>query len=281
MSSVVAICQTDAIHLVTDGAMYDRDGLVTGFQSKIIPLHSAKSVIAVRGAGWAFLPLEAFLRFATSFDQALERLPDLMERMIAGHIAELGTDIHPAEREFEVTIAGWSSKYGRLMVAVASTFAPCDPKDSTGDSHQPGYRQFVPWEAARAYTAPLIDVQGVLGREIATVGDVNELAGEVDGFALHCAQRVTPGLYYGTPVHMIGGFAEHTRITRQGFETKVIREWPDAIGQKITPEGAVPLDLVQHALVTQAAAQVAAEELQEACLSAQIMAVLPVLDAAA
>jgi hypothetical protein len=281
MSSVVAICQTDAIHIITDGAMYDRKGVVLGFQSKIIPLHLAKSVIAVRGASWAALPLEGILRFADSFDQVLDRLPDLMERMIAAHIEELGPDLHPADREFEVTAAGWSAKFGRLMVAVASSFKACDPDDSTGDSHQAGYQQFVPWEAPRAFTAPLIDVQGVLGRQIATVGDINELDGEVDGFALHCAQRVTPGFYYGKPVHLIGGFAELTTVMRNGFEKKVIHEWPDAIGQNISPEGAVPVELAERAMVAQAAAQEAARELQEACLSAQIVAVPPVLDIAA
>lgn len=281
MSSVVAICQTDAIHIITDGAMYDRNGAVLGFQSKIIPLHLAKSVIAVRGASWAALPLEGILRFADSFDQALERLPDLMERMMASHIEELGADLHPADREFEVTIAGWSAKFGKLMVAVASTFKPCDENDGADDSHQAGYQQFVPREAPRAFTAPLIDVQGVLGRQITTVGDINEMDGAIDGFALHCAQRVTPGFYFGKPAHLIGGFAELTTVTRNGFEKRVIHEWPDTIGRKITPEGAVPLELAERAMVAQTAAQETARELQEACLSAQIIAVPPVLDIAA
>lgn len=281
MSSVVAICQTDAIHLVTDGALYDHEGTVTAFQSKIIPLRSAGSVLALRGASWAAGPLTLILGAADSFDQAIDRLPDLMERMVIQFNDKLGLDVPSVDRDFEVTIAGWSSKYGRFVVAVASSYIPCDPDDSSGNSHQPDYQQFVPREAPKAYTAPLIDVQGVLGREIITMGDVNALDGGVDGFALHCAQRVTPGIYCGKPVHLIGGFAELTTITRAGFESRIIREWPDAVGQKIAPEGAVPLALINRAMVTQAAAEEAGRELQEACLSAQIMAVPPVLDVAA
>jgi len=281
MSSVVAICQTDAIHLVTDGALYDDDGTVVGFNSKVIPLHLANSVLALRGASWAAAPLELILGAASSFDQAIERLPDLMERMIVQFNEKLGPDVSWVDRDFEVTIAGWSSKYGRFVVAVASSFAPDDPNDTTSDSHQPGYQQFIPREAPRAYTAPLIDVQGVLGREIATMGDVNELNGEVDGLALHCAQRVTPGIYCGKPRHLIGGFAELTTITRDGLKSKILREWPDAVGKKIAPEGGVPIALLEQAMTTLAAAEEAARALQEACLSSQIMAVPPVLDVAA
>lgn len=281
MSSVVAICQTDAIHLITDGAMYDRNGVVVGLQSKIIPLHLAKCVLAVRGSNWAALPLESILRFADSFDIVIERLPDLMERMIAVHTEELGPDLHSAVRDFEVTVAGWSAKFGRLMVAVASTFNACDPNDSAGGSYQTGYQRFVPLEAPRAYTAPLVDVQQVLGRQITTVGDINELDGAADSFALHCAQRVTPGAYYGKALHLIGGFAEHTVVTRDGFEKRVMHEWPDEVGQIIVPEGAVPVELARRALDAHAEAQDAAKKFEEACLSAQLVAVPPLLAAAA
>lgn len=269
MSSLIAIQQTDAIHLITDGAQYDHEGVVLNIASKVVHLRRSNCVFAVRGSHWAVLPLEFCLRLFGSLDAIVEALPPILRLMLCEYEkaqADQGADAHPVDRHFEVTIAGWSDRMQRMVALVASTWAVRDPDDQTGLSYQVGYVPCTPWLPAQGYSQPPVDWVGVLGRAFDTQAHVDAFDPVTDGLALHEAQRVEGGAYLGRAAYLVGGFAELTTVRRDGVERQILCEWPDAIGETITPAGAAPIDLLQAVLdadqVLRAAEQQKADAVQ-------------------
>ncbi|RJG51807.1 hypothetical protein D0Z70_22520 [Sphingobium terrigena] len=245
MSAIVILQQTDAIHLITDGATYRDDGTVLEIRSKVTPLPAANCALAMRGGTWACQPLAAALSLCGSFDEIAEVLPDVVAGMTATYEIYFGDrPSHP--KHFEIVIAGWSDNMDRMVAAVALTRQRNDPDDPTGfstfDIYEPG-TLFVPGQGC---TIPAIDIEATLGRSLTTQADIDALDPGMDGFTLHAAQRREPGLYRGRAAYIIGGFAELTTVTRHGIESQVIHEWPDAVGQKITPVDAPPLEVAQR-----------------------------------
>ncbi len=251
MSSIIAIQQTDAIHLITDGAKYDHDSVVLNIASKVVHLRRSNCVFARRGAHWAVLPLEFCLRLFGSLDAIVEALPAILRRMLAEYDkvqAERAAEPHPIDQHFEITIAGWSDRMQRMVALVSSTWAVRDPHDQTGLSYQVGYVPCTPWLPAQGYSQPPVDWEGVLGRPFNTQAHVDAFDPVADGLALHGAQRLEGGTYLGKAAYLVGGFAELTTVRRDGVERQILCEWPDAIGKTITPAGAAPIDLLQAVL---------------------------------
>lgn len=250
MSSVAIIQHSDAIHLITDGAQYDHDGVVTNLASKVHDLPLSGCVIAFRGASWPQVPLVTMLGLAPTFDALLDMLPDAFKIVTGFRDAVKGTDGDPRDREFEVTIAGWSERAERMAAAVAVSFNPRDPADVTGLSFLDGYYPGAPCAPGGVQTYPPVDVEHVLGRPIATMEDLDSLDPLLDGFALHVAQRVAGGTYGGRAVYLVGGFAELTSVRRDNIRRQIIHEWPDIVGAKIAPEGALPVEDLQALMDT-------------------------------
>ena len=248
MSSIIVIQQTDAVHLITDGAYYDHNGVITDIRSKVIHLPHSNCAFAMRGASWPRAALTFPLQFADSLDDVVDMLPNLMRAMVSTFDNMYGPDASPLDRNFEVTVAGWSDRLQRMVAGVASTWEPRDPNDVTEISYLNGYECCVPWVPGQGYTAPAIDIQAVLGRAIDTQGDIDAIDPEQDGFKIHLAQRREGGVYGGKGAYLIGGFAELTTVRRDGISRRILREWPDQVGHKIIPEGAAPLEMLQAAL---------------------------------
>lgn len=253
MSSVIVIQQTDAIHLITDGAQYDQTGLVVSLNSKAAHLRRSNCAFAIRGASWPKTPLTILLNVLESLDEIVENLPPMLRVMLSEYdklqaFADGKND--PVKRNFEVTIAGWSDRMQRMVALVASTWAVADPDDQTGVSCQPGYVPCTPWIPAQGYSQPPLDWAGVLGRPFNDQSDVDAIDPIEDGFALHEAQRNEGGTYCGHAVYLIGGFAELTTVRRDRVEQQIIHEWPDAVGEYISPAGAPPLELLRSLIAT-------------------------------
>lgn len=247
MSAIVILQQTNAIHLITDGATYRDDGTVQEFRSKVTHLPAANCALAMRGGTWACQPLAAALSLCCSFDEIADVLPDVVKGMMATYdIYFSDQPSHP--KHFEIVIAGWSDNMDRMVAAVALSRQRNDPDDPTGFSTFDIYERGTLLVPGQGCTIPAIDMEATLGRSLTTQADIDALDPEMDGFLLHAAQRREPGLYSGRAAYIIGGFAELTTVTRHGLESRVIHEWPDVIGQKITPADAPPLEVAQRAV---------------------------------
>lgn len=248
---------------------YDHEGVIVGFKSKVVRLPASNVVFALRGGDWPRMPLEYALQFFSSFDQIIDGLPQLMRAMLAEYDAQ-APNAHPADRHFEVTVAGWSDKLGRMVAGVVLTFDPWDPNDSTGVSHLDGYRSCVPWLPVHTYSAPPQDFEAIIGRPIITQADIDALDPERAGLAVHTAQRVEGGVYCGRAAYLVGGFAELTSVRLSGIESRVIHEWPDAVGETIKPVGGVPLECIQAVIDAEQAKNEAIQAYQAACVLAQL-----------
>ncbi len=261
MSSIVVIQQTDAVHFITDGASYDHNGVVVRIGSKVEELPRSNCIVALRGGGWAASALHFALHLLDSFDAIIDALPNLMPFMLAKFDGLRAASVHPLERHFEVTVAGWSERMDRFAAGVVLTFEPFDCADETGISHMAGYQQFMPFLPGQCYTAPPADVQAAIGRELMTQEDVDAIDPLLDGFHIHEWQRIQGGLYAGQVAYIIGGFAELTTVRKDGIERRIIHEWPDVIGRKITPAGAPSLEALETARAAEKAYHAAMQDL--------------------
>jgi hypothetical protein len=125
MTAINVICQNRHIHILSDGAHRDPEGKLVALGQKVFPLAALNSAIAVRGPS-----LFAFLLFtligSAGFDTGVDQMIDGLERTVrranqhfddwASKISDNhGADNHGSDNhvlEFELFVAGWSSKGG-------------------------------------------------------------------------------------------------------------------------------------------------------------------------
>jgi hypothetical protein len=164
-------------------------------------------------------------------------LPKHMQQMVAV-FDQLGGDVSPIYRHFQVTVAGWSDTLNSWASGIASTYETRDPDDVTGLSHLNGYQPFIPYQGAPVCCVPAVESE-VLGRDVVTQDDINGLDPERDALLLVQAQRLTPVIDGTFQVqYLVDGFAELVTLSAQGVSRKILCEWPDECGKLITPEGA-------------------------------------------
>ncbi len=249
MSSIVAITQTNAVHLITDGASYDPDGVVQAIGQKAEELPVSNCVYVVRGANYPRMPLSFLLWGQPSFDAIMDQLATIVERVLEMYNVLADGKAPPVQQHFEVTVAGWSNERQSWAVGIASTFQPCDPHDAQGVSYIDGYQPFVPFLAAPAYSLPVVDGAAVLGRTLETQEDIDSFDPVRDGLLVHEAQRLVYGhVGDGRLQYLVGGFAELVSVSRDGINRRILREWPDRVGELITPEGGQTIEDVRAAL---------------------------------
>ena len=126
---------------------------------------------------------------------------------------------------FDLVIAGWSDERRR-----GETYVLTDH----------GRYGFPPW-TLKDFGKVLI-----MPADAETMGRIRltprELEGHLDpvrdGLRILEAQRHTKGLQGAEtePSHGVGGFAQLTTITAREITTRILKWWPDLIGQKLNPE---------------------------------------------
>lgn len=238
MSSIISIEQTDAVHIITDSAIYGADGVVRRFKRKVVELPLSNCVFVLRGADYPCTALSLLLFQYDSLDAIMNNIPKHMQQMLAVFDQLNEGDIAPIHRHFQVTVAGWSDDLNSWAAGIASTYEACDPNDVTGISYLTGYQPFIPYQGAPAYCVPAVE-SAVLGRDIVTQEDIDGFDPERDGLLLIQAQRLTPVIDGAFQVqYLVGGSAELVTLSAQGVSRKILCEWPDECGQLITPEGA-------------------------------------------
>lgn len=223
MSSVIIIRQARRIALLTDGAAYDADGLLTGMTPKVIPLPHLNAAVAVRGIGAALALVAAWLTInVSSYDDIEHKLPDFLHELTPDGIV-LG-----AQGAFDFFVAGFSLARGSDSYVLANHALTA------------GLEPFVPIR-----TGPLCIGPGTpeFQRELYAlyplgVTSVEELDAEDFGLKVMEAQRRRKFPMYndgGEGFHMVGSFAQLTDIRPDRIETRILRRWNDPMGQPIRP----------------------------------------------
>lgn len=211
MSALIAVCGPDAVHLLTDAVRMTPDGIVWEITRKQAILKNGAAA-----AGIGFSP--ACLRFAQladacakNFDEMVAATPRLW--------AEARSTLSTKEKELRcaAVFAGWSEKGTRLklhlILAEGGTYADAvvyaaGPTESADVLVDPFVKRFA--------------------------ADPNSFDARRDGVELMEGMRLHHPRQFGRlrwPA--VGGFVQHTVITRTDVETEIIHHWPDTVGRHI------------------------------------------------
>lgn len=238
MSAFVSFQDSNEICLLTDGAAYDVDGIVRYLGRKVTIGKVARIAVTTRGnhvMGRQYQQELCNQADADGVDHALEAFAIALPRL----------GMRPKLRGFdrmEWHICAWSETRGLIRLSAHNlpyTWSGEEPLTLTPANPAKSY-QALPGAGAEQLFA--------CGVQPRAVGE--SLSHWVDriGAAFMEAQRRTKGQPTGVDCDaqfVVGGQADLTVVTRDGVAVKMLRKWPDRIGEPIDPfggaENVVPL----------------------------------------
>lgn len=225
--------------VMTDGAAYDRDGVVGGFGLKCAALPHLGAALATRGSMTA-LPFYAAILGSTftTFDGLVARGAGTIEAIYDGRLYDFARS---GESEIELILAGWSTARGRAeSYAIASTVSEWGIA---------GAEPFQMQELPPATTAPTILEPGFAERlGFRSYDDFEWFDPVKHGLLImeqqrrqrhHCTTAKDGGEH-----HIVGAFCLSTEIVEGQVLQRVLRRWPDMIGERIQPGEDRELELV-------------------------------------
>ena len=225
MTAINAIIKRKVAYLLTDTAVYDRDGIVRGFASKVMAVPHLGMAIATRGpyAMLGVLGSEVALEFST-FSDFVSRCPDFLRSFQDRHFnlfAEAG------ETEFDLVAVGWCE---REQASYAVTISSRDYSETAGGS--------LPFTISRHVAAfgPSPTTEMFKSHSVRP-GAL--LSGDPETSLLKLAeiqrQASWPiGSGGSAKGHIVGGGAILAVVGEQGIQMRCVHRWPDTVGQKIS-----------------------------------------------
>lgn len=238
MSAYLIVERQDRLHLFTDGMAIKPDGVASWIRRKIHHLDNGSGVIFGRGSYEIFTAVADHANGAGwGFDATVEAIPHIAPTCRDQVVRQFG----PCW-QWEIGLAGWSDARQRLE---AYLWPDHDLHDDTGlPAHT--LSSMLPWYAAPPSDETHIEALG-WARQGLEVGFWRQVGGHLlgnsfeprrDGLAFMEGQRLTPaieGEQAAVGSFGVGGFCLWTEITATGCADKVLRIWPDKIGEKIEP----------------------------------------------
>lgn len=215
MSAMNCFIGTNDVHLFTDGANYDTDagGEVRGISSKVLPIPHLCAVVCSVGTGWAttMIGVELTLTHVADLEDLIEAFPSIVLST-----AQKAENI-PAMPPIGITnflLCGWSEVSGPVAYSLW-----------TADM-----------DGCRAYEMNQVrDYRSPSNRHIQRM-DIRPHEDEQQGLALMQVQRDTLGVLRDGSNrcgHLVGGFCQHTVVSKDGIYMKAIHRWDDSIGAAI------------------------------------------------
>lgn len=228
MSAIITLLARQAAHVFTDGAGYDQNGKLLQFLTKAYPVPQARLVVSTRGHGIATAALGSLFGSMQSLDEARDRAIGTLEfaESHLGHVWQLSAD----RGAVQVVVAGLDSE-GR---PAAFTLANCDCGPDV-----PAWK-VVPIEGLAVMpSTPQIapEIMGLIDGKRSfddiTDADCVEIMEVVRRHRLPVIGRDDLAAVYA-----IGGFIQATSVSAEGISTRILRRWPDRIGERISPVAA-------------------------------------------
>ncbi|MGV2981192.1 hypothetical protein ACERNI_13435 [Camelimonas sp. ID_303_24] len=216
MSACNIIQEADAIHIWTDAAVYTPSGDVLAFVPKtfLLPGIGAMAVsgdLVVANA----LAMDA-MAAQDSFDGVLARLPGYMAQVFDSLSASnAGYTVQPTVAR----LAGWSESRQRLEVWSAGAGETAHHEAGKAvliDRDDVVVSPASPELMTRLEAVGLVDADGLNAETPA------------DWLQVMREQRACIFPYEfggGRPIRMVGGFAQHTVVTRDTLTTRVVERW--------------------------------------------------------
>jgi len=218
VSAIAAVIQSDAVHILADGAFYDpATGIVTALDRKVRTIPNVSAAYSSRGAAIAFPLFEAICETHQfrKFDEVVTVLPALL------NLHDSYLNLFGAEG-CEMVIVGWSESRKRGEIYA---------RQSHSDTNQLVRGECYKWTEGRVCF-------GVDWKDVPD-GDGFTPAGTVQAFQrfretphdLHCGEREEPHMGYS-----VGGGVYHCAVTAEGAsDVATVHEWPDMVGATIQP----------------------------------------------
>jgi hypothetical protein len=220
MTAINLIVQEQAVHLLTDAAFYDPEGVVLYIASKTVMMPALRLAIACSGRAET-KQIADRLRGLSSQREMLQQLPLIAGVIRADNLA-LRPDM-PEAIELQLFVAMWDERENRPVGLALST-----DRAYFGDAYTPG----VLVEVEQLF-APAVDLQSALGRR-ADPRRRFSFDPVQDGLRLIEGQRASKSAMIEDR-WWIGGRAELITVDHEGVRTEILREWPDEVGGYITP----------------------------------------------
>ena len=221
MSAIITLIQKDAAHLLTDGAAYSPDGALQFVCQKVRLIPHLACAVAMRGPWNACPPIFEAISFAgRTFDELRENMVPLLQFCSEKYAPHF--EVCDAGPDFEVHVVGISETDGPTGYIVSSHDRGIDPWSLItldGFSFGPNNPQI----SAR-----------VFGR-IAPGRYIDDLDAAADGLAtLEIMREIPAATIAGDDQAMVGGFAQLTSIGSDGITSRILKRWPDKIGERIS-----------------------------------------------
>lgn len=219
MSALLAVSTPDRAFLMADGAVYDRQGVLTDIRSKIVLLPHLKAAGSCRGNLLPLALMSTAVEDFTSWDDFRPNAPAVFAAMDA-----LMSRAVPG-RFYEFTLVGWSDDRDRAELIFYATHNEFPDAWSRG-----GPTLLTDFMVPRgpglgdALTIEPIDFDPIRHGVPAFDAAHRTLAD------LHCGQEPEPLMAYS-----VGGFLQCVTITPHGMRSEFLREWPDEMGRPIQP----------------------------------------------
>lgn len=218
MTSLNAFVLPEAVHIITDGAIYSGNIIHPVEAQKVAILGNLPAVIGVRGA-LTILPsiIASVSQNVNSFDELLSTLPDLFKAVCNKYWDYAGQQGDRNERRAHFVIAGWSAERNQLE---AYTLAS---EDMPG---MPAWKlTYIDGVLVGPADADFFNRLGELRPE--------ELIDDTEGFAIRLTQLQRESRFKNieTGLPTVGGdfaagrFVQLTTLTRDGISTRIVKRW--------------------------------------------------------
>lgn len=221
MTAINIVLRGDTAHVLSDGAGYTTDGAIVSFQQKVFPLATLNAAFAIRGSTWVWAPLLGFINeLHDTFDDLVGGLPETWARCRAAQSDFAGQQW---DEPHEVLVVGISEARG-LAEAYVLVNTP---------AHGLPVATMIPLAEGLVIPGEPSWIEGLAARGLDPTDEAFDM--EVDGLRLLEEQRARawPILIDGPPRYAVGGFAQLTTVRRGEFSSRILRRWPDQIGEKI------------------------------------------------
>jgi hypothetical protein len=234
MTATNIVCQPHnrCVLAVCDGAQYTSEGLLLGIGTKVATAPHWPGFITSRGG---MIPAAILGRHLTSHFATFDLLVAGIEEKYPEFVKSYGFDTIPSSLVPELIIAGWSAARDRPESYVICINDDLPPGHDISDSRAilPQEYRLLPLPACTAGPAivgtDLARAAGFDGVRVkqsieTSIADLTKL--------IELQRRFKPD---GIDHYFVGGFAELTIVRSDSIEQRILRRWPDVIGERIDP----------------------------------------------
>lgn len=233
MTTINCFLTPDAAHVFTDGAFTDMASMsVAGFGNKVAYLPKQNALIA--STGFAHVPsllAGAMMNFdSDSFDELIEQFETTVSCVVAAARPNLQKiEQSPSQylSHFEAIVVGWSKK-GNAPAAYQTQSTDCADKPVT-----------TPRPITR-YVRPSFD--GDTRANLVSFDPANPAASGLKLMEDQRAGRFVSTWHGGHQTYVsAAGFCQHTILNKDGISMRVIKHWPDHMGERVHVDLSTPV----------------------------------------